>query len=64
MNLERIYAWLTEVPLAKTRISHFQKLANQKLAIAPYNILFHLAIAVSRYNYQEATASYQNAYKY
>ena len=34
MNLERIYAWLEEVPWAKTRISHFQKLANQKLAIA------------------------------
>jgi hypothetical protein len=35
LNFERIYAWLEEIPLAKTRISHFQKLANQKLAIAP-----------------------------
>jgi Transposase DDE domain len=34
INLERIYAWLEEIPLAKTRISHFQKLANRKLAIA------------------------------
>ncbi len=34
INLERIYAWLEGVPLAKTRISHFQKLANQHLAIA------------------------------
>jgi transposase len=34
INLERIYAWLEGVPLAKTRISHFQKLANRQLAIA------------------------------
>ena len=34
INFERIYAWLEEIPLAKTRISHFQKLATQKLAIA------------------------------
>ncbi|MCY7277504.1 MAG: transposase [Phormidesmis sp. CAN_BIN44] len=34
INLERIYAWLEEIPLAKTRISHFQKLAFQKLALA------------------------------
>ena len=34
MNLERIYAWLEEIPLAKTRISHFKKMANQQLAIA------------------------------
>ena len=34
INLERIYAWLEGEILAKTRISHFQKLANQKLAIA------------------------------
>ena len=34
INLERIYAWLEEIPLAKTRISHFEKMANQKLAIA------------------------------
>jgi transposase len=34
INLERIYAWLEEIPLAKTRVSHFQKLATQKLAIA------------------------------
>lgn len=34
INLERIYAWLEGIPLAKTRISHFQKLANRKLAIA------------------------------
>ena len=34
INLERIYAWLEGVPLAKTRISHFEKMANQHLAIA------------------------------
>ena len=50
INLERIYAWLEEIPLAKTRISHFEregrwgfaslsnrvveKMANQRLAIA------------------------------
>jgi transposase len=34
MNLERIYAWLEGIPLAKTRISHFEKMANQHLAIA------------------------------
>lgn len=34
INLERIYAWLEEIPLAKTRVSHFEKIANQKLAIA------------------------------
>lgn len=34
INLERRYAWLEEIPLAKTRISHFQKIANQHLAIA------------------------------
>ena len=34
INLERIYAWLEGEILAKTRISHFQKLANQKLEIA------------------------------
>ena len=34
INLERIYAWLQEIPLAKTRISHFQKIANQHLASA------------------------------
>ena len=35
MNLERIYAWLEEIPLAKTRVSHFQNITNQKLAIVP-----------------------------
>jgi len=35
MNLERNYAWLEEVPLVKTRVSHFQKMTNQKLAIVP-----------------------------
>lgn len=35
INLERIYAWLEGVPLAKTRISHFENMANPKLAIAP-----------------------------
>jgi transposase len=34
INLERIYAWLEGVPLAKTRISHFEKMATQHLAIA------------------------------
>ncbi len=34
INLERIYAWLEGVPLAKTRISHFEKMADQHLAIA------------------------------
>ncbi len=34
INLERIYAWLEGIPLAKTRISHFEKMANQHLAIA------------------------------
>ena len=34
INLERIYAWLEGIPLAKTRQSHFQKMANQHLAIA------------------------------
>ena len=34
INLERIYAWLEGVPLAQTRISHLEKMANQKLAIA------------------------------
>ena len=34
INLERIYAWLEEIPLAQTRISHFEKMANLKLAIA------------------------------
>lgn len=34
INLERIYAWLEGVPFAKTRISHFEKMANQHLAIA------------------------------
>ena len=34
MNLERIHAWLEGIPLAQTRISHFEKMANQKLAIA------------------------------
>jgi transposase len=34
INLERIYAWLEEIPLAKTRVSHFEKLASQQRAIA------------------------------
>ena len=34
INLERIYAWLTGIPLAKTRVSHFEKMANQRSAIA------------------------------
>ena len=34
INLERIYAWLEGIPLAKTRISHFEKMAHQHLAIA------------------------------
>ena len=34
MNLERIYAWLEGVPLAQTRVSHFEKMAHQHLAIA------------------------------
>jgi transposase len=34
INLERIYAWLEGVPLAKTRISHFEKMATQHLALA------------------------------
>ncbi|MEL7079590.1 MAG: transposase [Cyanobacteria bacterium J06582_2] len=34
MNLERIYAWLEGVPLAQTRISHFEKMAKPHLAIA------------------------------
>ena len=34
INLERIYAWLEEIPLAKTRISHFEKMANRNTAIA------------------------------
>jgi transposase len=32
MNLERIYAWLEEIPLAQTRRSHFEKMARRKLA--------------------------------
>ncbi len=32
MNLERIYAWLEEIPLAQTRRSHFEKMAHRKLA--------------------------------
>ena len=34
INLERIYAWLEGVPLAQTRISHFEKMAKPHLAIA------------------------------
>ncbi len=34
INLERIYAWLEGRPLAQTRQSHFEKMANQQLAIA------------------------------
>ena len=34
INLERIYAWLEGIPLAQTRQSHFEKMANQQLAIA------------------------------
>jgi len=34
MNLERIYAWLEGVPLAQTRISHFERMAKSHLAIA------------------------------
>ena len=34
MNLERIYAWLEEIPLAQTRISHFEKMAKPHLEIA------------------------------
>jgi hypothetical protein len=30
MNLERIYAWLEEIPLAQTRRSHFEKMARRK----------------------------------
>ena len=31
INLERIYAWLEGIPLAQTRQSHFQKMANQQI---------------------------------
>jgi transposase len=34
MNLERIYAWLEEIPFAQTRQSHFAKMANRHLAMA------------------------------
>ena len=34
INLERIYAWLEGVPLAQTRISHFERMAKSHLAIA------------------------------
>ena len=34
INLERIYAWLEGIPLAQTRVSHFEKMAHQKLTIA------------------------------
>lgn len=31
INLERIYAWLEEIPLAQTRSSHFEKMAHRHL---------------------------------
>ena len=32
MNLERVYAWLEDIPLAQTRRSHFEKMAHRKRA--------------------------------
>ncbi len=30
MNLERIYAWIEEIPLAQTHRSHFEEMARRK----------------------------------
>gem|GEM_PF-7014871 len=34
MNLERVYDWIEEIPLAQTRSFHFEKMAHRNLEIA------------------------------